>query len=96
MAHKTTYSAARANLAALCDKVTFDHEVVVITRRNSEDVALVSAKELTALLETAHLLHSPKNARRLLTALKRAQRNKGKVQSPGKLRRELGLEQTAR
>jgi len=95
MTHKTTYSSARANLAALCDKVANDHEVVVITRRNSEDVALVSAKELSALLETAHLLRSPKNAKRLLTALNRAQKNKGKVQSVDKLRREMGLESTA-
>lgn len=96
MAHKTTYSAARANLAALCDKVVVDHEVVLITRRNSEDVALVSAKELSSLLETAHLLRSPKNAKRLLTALNRATKNKSKVQSLEKLRREMGLESTGR
>ncbi|MGE5352949.1 MAG: type II toxin-antitoxin system Phd/YefM family antitoxin [Acidobacteriota bacterium] len=47
-------------------------EVVIITRRNAEPVALISASELSVLIETAHLLHSPKNAARLFSALERA------------------------
>jgi antitoxin YefM len=46
---------------------------------------------LTSLLETAHLLRSPKNAQRLLAALQRATRGKGKPESVDKLRREMGL-----
>lgn len=92
MAHRTTYTNARANLASLCDKVADDREVIIITRRNSADVALVAAQELSSLLETAHLLRSPKNARRLLTAMNRAKVGKGKAQSLNKLRREMGLE----
>jgi antitoxin YefM len=42
-------------------------------------------------LETAHLLRSPKNARRLLSAMSRAKAGKGKAQSLNKLRREMGL-----
>ena len=72
MTIQTTYSNARAHLAQLWDEVTQNQEVVVITRRGSEDVAMVTASELSSLLETAHLLRSPKNARRLLTALNRA------------------------
>src|SRR6267143_5913681 len=72
MVHRTTYTNARANLATLCDKATDDREVIIITRRNSADVALVAAQELSSLLETAHLLRSPKNARRLLSAMSRA------------------------
>ena len=94
MAHRTTYTAARANLAMLCNKAAEDHEVVIISRRNSGDVALVSAKELSSLLETAHLLRSPKNARRLLLALGRAKARTGKVHSVDKLRREMGLDFT--
>lgn len=75
MVSETTYTHARANLAALCDKVTSTSEPIVIHRRGSEDVALVAAPELRGLIETAHLLRSPSNARRLLTALLRA-RNK--------------------
>jgi len=94
MAHRTTYTAARANFATLCDRATDDREVIIISRRNSGDVALVAATELSSLLETAHLLRSPKNARRLLSALNRAQARKGKTQSINKLRQEMGLEST--
>lgn len=66
---RTTYSAARANLAKLMDQVVTDREAVVITRRGAPDVALIAADELTSLMETAHLLRSPANARRLLHAL---------------------------
>ena len=96
MARKITYTAARANFAALCERAVVDREIVLITRRNSADVALISAKELSSLLETAHLLRSPKNARRLLTALNRAQQSKGRVQSVDELRRGMGLASTTR
>ncbi len=89
---KTTYSNARANLAALLDKVAADHEVVVISRRGQEDVALVSVSELSSLLETAHLLRSPKNAQRLLTAVNRANGKKVKSSSVVELRRSVGLD----
>lgn len=69
---ETTYSQARATLAALCDEVTSSRQPVLIRRRNAEDVVLLSADELAGLTETAHLLRSPNNARRLLTALNRA------------------------
>jgi antitoxin YefM len=92
MAHRTTYTNARANFATLCDKVADDREIIIITRRNSADVALVAAHELSSLLETAHLLRSPKNAQRLLSAMNRAKARKGKAQSLNKLRREMGLE----
>ena len=68
-----TYTQARAELASLCDEVASTREPVIIRRRNAEDVALVSADELASLIETAHLLRSPKNAQRLLAAINRAQ-----------------------
>jgi antitoxin YefM len=89
---KTTYSEARQNLASLMDQVTGDHEIAVIKRRGHEDVALVSADELAGLLETAHLLRSPANARRLLTALRRAQTKKLATSSLDALRAELDLD----
>lgn len=72
MPSETTYSHARANLAALCDEVTSTRSPIIIHRRGAEDVALVAADELRGLMETAHLLRSPENARRLLAALDRA------------------------
>src|SRR5436190_15712509 len=92
MAIQTSYSLARANLASLLDTVTTNREIVIINRRGSEDVAMVSASELSSLLETAHLLRSPANARRLLTALNRARGKKLKPQSLDQLRQEIGLE----
>jgi prevent-host-death family protein len=91
MATHTTYSNARANLAAILDRVGDDHEIVIINRRGAEDVALVAAKELSSLVETAHLLRSPANARRLLKALDRAKSRTLKSQPLEKLRREMGL-----
>ncbi|MGB7553045.1 MAG: type II toxin-antitoxin system prevent-host-death family antitoxin [Candidatus Korobacteraceae bacterium] len=88
---ETTYTSLRERLADVLDQVANDHDVVIVRRRNAKDVALVPAEELTSLLETAHLLRSPKNARRLLTALHRATRRKGKAESVDKLRREMGL-----
>ena len=92
----TTYTAARATLAALCDEVASTREPVIIRRRNAEDVALVSAAELESLLETAHLLRSPKNAQRLLAALARAQRNELPPASVDELRGQLGLGEEAK
>ena len=67
----TTSSAARANLTTLLNRVAREDEIVIIKRRKGGDVAMVSAGQLTGLLETVHLLRSQKNARRLLTALER-------------------------
>lgn len=91
MSSQTTYTKARANLAKLCNQVTANREVIIINRRSAEDVALVAASELSSLLETAHLLRSPKNAQRLISALNRAKSRKVKPHSVAKLRRETGL-----
>ena len=91
MAIQTTYTKARANFAKLCNEVAENREIVIINRRGNEDVALVAADELSSLIETAHLLRSPKNAQRLLSALKRARSRKLKPRSVAQLRREVGL-----
>jgi len=88
---QTTYSQARANLAKLCDEVVDNQRIVIISRRGRHDVALISADELSGLLETIHLLRSPRNAERLLTALDRAKTRKPKAKSVTTLRKELGL-----
>ena len=91
MANRTTYTQARANLARLCDTVAETREPYVIERRNGENVALISEAELDSLLETAHLLRSPRNARRLATALERALGEGAEPSSLKELRRDLGL-----
>ncbi len=95
MPAETTYTHARANLAALCDKVACSREPIIIHRRGAEDVALVSAAELRSLAETAHLLRSPKNARRLITAIVRARGKDLPARTIETLRREFGLGQAS-
>ena len=92
MANRTTYTQARATLATLCNRVAETREPYVIERRNGENVALISEAELNALLETAHLLRSPRNAARLVSALERASKGKPAPSSLAALRRSLGLE----
>ncbi|MCJ7435495.1 MAG: type II toxin-antitoxin system prevent-host-death family antitoxin [Anaerolineales bacterium] len=87
-----TYTSARENLASLLDRVTQDREVVIIQRRGSDDVAMISADELASLTETAYLMRSPQNAERILSALARALKNQGKPQAMEDLRREVGFE----
>lgn len=92
MSIQTTYTDARARFAGLCDAATINRETIIIQRRGAEDVALIAADELESLQETAHLLRSPENARRLLTALERALNRAGKTDSLENLRNEMGLE----
>ncbi|HME05465.1 MAG TPA: type II toxin-antitoxin system Phd/YefM family antitoxin [Bryobacteraceae bacterium] len=73
----------------MLDQVVEQEEIVVVRRKGLRDVALVPATELAGLIETAHLLRSPKNARRLLTALHRAERAKPKPSTVSRLRREM-------
>ncbi len=58
---------ANNGFVGLCEKVSTEREVVIIHRHSDQDVALIAADELSSLLETAHLLRSPKNADRLLS-----------------------------
>ena len=91
----TTYTNARANFAKFCDEAAENHEVVIINRRGSKDVALVAAAELSSLMETAHLLRSPKNAQRLLTALQRAKKRIVPPKSLKHLKQEIGFDPKA-
>jgi len=88
---KITYTHARANLAGFCNEVTRNREIVIIDRRKGENVAMIAADELESLVETAYLLRSPRNTRRILSALDRAMKRKGHSSSPNNLRKEMGL-----
>ncbi len=92
MSISLTYTQARANLARLLDEVSLNKEIVIINRKNAENVAMVSESELTGILETAHLLRSPKNAQRLLKSLLKVQEKNEIPQSLKDLKREFGLE----
>lgn len=88
---QTTYTDARANLASLCDEVTENQEIVVIRRRKGKSVAMIDAAELQSLVESAHLMRSPKNAERLLAALERALKGQGEATDIDRLKAEAGL-----
>jgi len=90
---QTTYTNARANFAGLCDEVVENREIVLIRRRNGSNVAMIAADELQSLVESAHLMRSPKNAERLLAALERALKGSETASSLQSLRAEVGLEE---
>lgn len=92
MAVETSYTSLRENLASVLDRVFEDREIVIVRRKGAKDVALVPASELAGLLETAHLLRSPRNAQRLLTALRRAELGKTKPRTVDQLRREIHID----
>ena len=92
MITETSYSNLRENLARFLDQVVNDQDVVIVRRKGSRDVALIPADELSGLMETAHLLRSPANAKRLLTALARAKKQALKPSSLEALRRDVGLD----
>ena len=91
MSIEVSYSEARNNLASILDRVTDDNEVVVINRRGHEKVVMISADELSSVLESLYLLRSPKNAERLQTAIRRAETGKTKPSSIDDLRKEFGV-----
>lgn len=93
MATKISYSYARQNLASLLDQAEDRQEPVFISRRDHEDMVLMPAAEFRAVEETAHLLRSPENVRRLLRALQRALEGAVEPQSIADLRSELDLEE---
>lgn len=70
-----TYTTARANLARTMDRVCDDHEALIITRNGEQSVVLLSLEDYKALEETAYLLRTPENAKRVLAAT--AQLNAG-------------------
>jgi len=72
-----TYSESRANYAATLDAVTDDREEIVITRAGHEPVVIVALDDYESLKETAYLLRSPSNARRLIGSIERLERGEG-------------------
>jgi antitoxin YefM len=86
---ETSETVLRDNLAAVLDQVVDDQEIVIVRRKGARDVALIAATELAGLIETAHLLRSPKNAKRLLTAMNRSGNRAPKPTTPEQLRRDI-------
>jgi antitoxin YefM len=64
-----TYTAARKNLASTMDRVCADHDPVIITRNCDQAVVMLSLDDYESLQETAYLLRTPANAKRLLASI---------------------------
>lgn len=92
MSLEVSYSEARNNLASLMDQVTDDCEVVVIKRRGRSAVAMISADELSSLIETTHIFSSPRNAAKLMEAIKEVRTGGGEKVTIKELRKEFGIE----
>ena len=72
-----TYTTVRANLASTMDRVCDDHEALIITRNGEQSVVMLSLEDYKALEETAYLLRTPANAKRLLAATEQLNSGKG-------------------
>lgn len=72
-----SYTAARENLASTMDKVCADHAPIIITRNRDQAVVMMSLQDYEALEETAYLLKSPKNAKRIMSAIAQLDAGKG-------------------
>jgi antitoxin YefM len=74
-----TYTTARANFANAMDRVCNDHEALIITRNGEQSVVMLSLEDYKALEETAYLLRTPANAKRLLSAVTQLNAKKGVI-----------------
>ncbi|MFH1673305.1 MAG: type II toxin-antitoxin system prevent-host-death family antitoxin [Pseudomonadota bacterium] len=72
-----TYTAARQNLAQAMENVCKDHAPVIVTRKKNNSVVIMSLEDYEALEETAYLLRSPKNTRRLIESIVQLEEGKG-------------------
>ena len=86
MSFAMSYSEMRKHLKKSFDRVCMDHVSLLVTRRNGENVVVVSEADFQSLQETAYLCASPHNLKRLLEAL-----NRHKGHSLDDVRNELGL-----
>jgi antitoxin YefM len=72
-----TYTAARQNLAKTMESVCKDHAPIIVTRKTTNSVVIMSLEDYEALEETAYLLRSPKNTRRLIESIAQLEEGQG-------------------
>lgn len=77
-----SYTESRARYAEVLDGVINDREEVVITRAGHDSVVIVSLDDYESIRETAYLMRSPANARRLLDAMERLEAGHGEAHDP--------------
>ena len=88
----TSPTEARNSLFKLLELVAEDHQVVIINRRQEENVALIAESDLLSLVETVYLFRSAANSRHLFDALEESMTEKIKPQSLDELKEEIRFE----
>lgn len=73
----TTYSNFRQHLKSFLDKVFLNQGPLYISRNNGEDVVVLAKADYESIMETFHLLKSPKNASRLMEGIEEYKKGKG-------------------
>jgi antitoxin YefM len=71
-----SYSDLRKNLKRYLDKVYTDNDPMIITRKNNENLVLLSIVEYNSLLETNYLMANEANAKHLLKSIRQARSGK--------------------
>ena len=86
-----SYSEARANLKSVMDRVVADKTEIIVTRQKAEAVVILSLSEWNSMVETAHLLSSPVNAKRLRRSIEQMKSRKGGTSATSLIREEILL-----
>jgi antitoxin YefM len=60
-----SFSDLRQNLKTYLDRVYFDHDPLIVTRKNNENLVILSVGDYNSLVETSYLLGSPANSEHL-------------------------------
>lgn len=72
-----SYSYARENLATTITEVCKNHDPVIITKKGTDAVVMMSLEDFESMQETTYLLRSPKNAKRLIESIEQLNAGKG-------------------
>ncbi len=73
-----SYTTARNNLASTMKQVCDDHNPIIVTRKNNEAIIMMSLEDYESLTETAYLMQSPENAKRLIESIEELKAGDGK------------------
>lgn len=77
----TSYSTFRLKMKSYLDQVMKNNESLYVTRSKGEDVVVMSKSDYNSILETFHLMKSPKNALRLLESMEQYNSGLAKVRT---------------
>ena len=86
-----SYTEAREHLASVWDQTVASREPIILSRRGSESVVILPLEEWRGIEETAYLLRSPANAKRLFESLDRLNRGEGEAFTMEELKEKFDL-----